>query len=408
MSDLSNFDLSKLIQLLASHKMFNEKMSVDNSPELMIIKMLHSNKSMDTEGIINHFDTTSFVKSIIEKLVKNNLIRYENEEISLNREYISSLMKEDDMDSLLPSSKKKVNRDRLLKDLTSGPSTGGTMEESLTPRERMMRDLAAKASPKEDDMDSLFDDLGEESLGDILGGINDVLSGSGIITPLIDLLRPYGYIDKTLREAEYDTVPAYQILNTILHKFPISTEEIEASIEIESSLSMLLSNLSADRLIDQTNDYRYTLSNRVFKKLKQYINSGDMQKTDEVDPDLSLINSYIKDELEQFKVALVKLGYMVSMETTIEKYKDKPEVEVLNAIRLHPNQPVDEIKKVAENTMPVVVMRMISKLKAENIITQDHNGNLNISPKLRFLMASKELKSNLDNDSYQALLKKYN
>jgi hypothetical protein len=80
---------------------------------------------------------------------------------------------------------------------------------------------------------------------------------------IVEILREQGYIGVHIStDAELLQVPEYQILSIIIHSHPISLDEIEAITNI-SSISLVLSNLQADDLIEYTNDYRWTISQKV-------------------------------------------------------------------------------------------------------------------------------------------------
>jgi hypothetical protein len=85
--------------------------------------------------------------------------------------------------------------------------------------------------------------------------------------PIVDILRDQGYIDQDIStDEELLQVPEYQILSIIIRNHPISLDEIEAKTNI-SSISLVLSNLQADDLIVQTNDYRWTISQKVIDNI---------------------------------------------------------------------------------------------------------------------------------------------
>lgn len=84
-----------------------------------------------------------------------------------------------------------------------------------------------------------------------------------ISEPIVDMLRDQGYIKEDIEtEKELLLVPEYQILLFMINNHPIPFEEIEAKTEV-SSISLALSNLQADGLIGQTDDYLWTISQKV-------------------------------------------------------------------------------------------------------------------------------------------------
>lgn len=427
MSDNQQF--TKLLKILLDKGLFGEdEIDLQESVEYALLQLI-SVQPRGIDDLITSIDFTKMVNNSLNRLLRKNLITMKDHIYNINSSLFSTIpapgadLKVSDFDNLLPdfenagTKKKRILHEIAVPSLPTKPDVEESVEidDTLSPRERMLRDLASKAPSTSVDNsmdDDLFGDLGDESLGDILGDINEALGDdstrTSVITPLIDLLKPLGYIDKSLREVEYETVPAYQILRTILRKYPISTEQIESQIESEASLSMLLSNLRADDLISQTNDYRYTLSKKVLKKLKQFIDQNmSSPSSSGSDPDVDVIETNIRNDFHQFKEALHHLGYIDNLELTIDNYLHKPEVEILNIIRENTNKTSEEIKELTNKTVPVVVMRMISRLDADGLITQNSESQWRLSTKFRFYMAKNKLREKLDEERYESLTSKY-
>ena len=128
---------------------------------------------------------------------------------------------------------------------------------------------------------------------------------------------------------------------------------------------------------------------------------------DESSKDVNLFKRYIENEEQQFIMAGIELGYIYMPGMELRMYLERPEMEVLNMIRTRGPISDVEIKDNVEHTLPVVVMRMISKLQADEVITADTNGNWLIAPRLMYLMVKDKLKQNLDEDEYDELSIKY-
>ncbi|MHA2249014.1 MAG: hypothetical protein ACXAD7_01570 [Candidatus Kariarchaeaceae archaeon] len=93
--------------------------------------------------------------------------------------------------------------------------------------------------------------------------IKKVPAGAKVSDQIVEILREQGYIgEHVVTDADLFKVPEYQTLWIIISNHPISLDEIEARTDI-SSISLVLSNLQADDLIEYTNDYRWTISQRV-------------------------------------------------------------------------------------------------------------------------------------------------
>ncbi|MHA2097723.1 MAG: hypothetical protein ACW99A_03475 [Candidatus Kariarchaeaceae archaeon] len=81
--------------------------------------------------------------------------------------------------------------------------------------------------------------------------------------PIIEILRKQGYINQNMSaNGELLQVSEYQILLFLVNNHPVPLEEIEEKTDV-SSVSLALSNLQADGLIEQTNDYQWTISQKV-------------------------------------------------------------------------------------------------------------------------------------------------
>ncbi|MHA2099248.1 MAG: hypothetical protein ACW99A_11205 [Candidatus Kariarchaeaceae archaeon] len=81
--------------------------------------------------------------------------------------------------------------------------------------------------------------------------------------PIIDIFKKQGYVTQDSPTiADLFRIPEYQILSIIIQQHPISLDQIELKTMI-GSISMVLSNLQADGLIVQTNDYQWTISQLV-------------------------------------------------------------------------------------------------------------------------------------------------
>ncbi|MCY3412054.1 MAG: hypothetical protein INQ03_10525 [Candidatus Heimdallarchaeota archaeon] len=404
------FDLKDVISFLQSHELFdlqNNPLFFSNSLEFQIMDQINKSTSVTLDELLGLIDLKSLVSDRIELMKEYNFVNMEGERISLNTEYLNAQVRQskkelDLFEDLLPSkSKRKIVKPTLDFD-ASEPE-----DESLSPRQRLFERLSKASQANEDaeEEDDLFGDLGDEPLSNILGDITegDTTFKVSIITPLIDLLSPAGYTDG-IRDSEYEQLPAYQVLKTILKQYPISTEEIEKQIEIEASLSMLLSNLQADNIIAQTNDYRWSFSKPSFKKLKEFVTANKSVKVE--DPDIRLIQSHIQGGDQQFIEALAELNYINKQSDELCDYLDKAEVELLNIIRLNPGKSTEELKELGENIMPVVVMRMISKLVADGVI-EDIDGTWSISNKLKFLMVKSVLKDEIDDDRFESIRLKF-
>lgn len=262
----------------------------------------------------------------------------------------------------------------------------------------------------DDELDSLFDDVLGESIEDFVSDFEDlrIEKKGGRIPALVDLLKEHGYSDKVPSGADKLQEDPYQIMVSILEHHPISTEEIEKKISEDTPISMYLSNLRSDDLIDQTNDYRWTLSQKTLQILKGHVqDSQPTSSEDDAEKDSKLFANYIENETSQFIKAAIDLGYIYDRGVELPAYLELPEMEVLNIIRQ--KQPIsgDEIRSEVEHTLPVVVMRMLSKLIADEVIVQDTEGQYRFTPKMQFLMVKEKLETSLNKETFMDLKQKY-
>jgi len=261
---------------------------------------------------------------------------------------------------------------------------------------------------KDDDIDSLFDDALGESIEDFVSDfadleIEDTKAASGLIEPLADLLIEYDYIpDQQAAENSAE----YQVMQLILENYPIRTEDIESRLENIDSLSLMLSNLKADDLITQTNDYRYTISKKTYKVLKDFTSGGSQEES--IDEDMAILKKFVTKPQEQLINACLHLNYIDKPGRNFTQYQVKsPEVEVLYIIL--EQQPIEseKIKQLVDNALPVVVSRMCSKLHADGIIKTNNNNQYLPTTKLYYYMVMDRLEKELDEDLVEELKAKY-
>lgn len=80
---------------------------------------------------------------------------------------------------------------------------------------------------------------------------------------IVDMLKEQGYVSAEFNEmGDLFKIPEYVILSIILSQYPISLDHLEEISQLES-ISLTLSNLQADGLIEQTNDYQWTISDKI-------------------------------------------------------------------------------------------------------------------------------------------------
>lgn len=403
-----SINLSKIAEYLHGHPMLRrDSQVVINTMEYLIMKQFKTKSQLTVDGIIEELYLQPLVESILNNLKSYNFIEFDGTNVSLHEDLLQSLK----TDSVVkkPRTQAKPTLSPLPKPVDAEiPSSSSSITRDRIMREMAKSDMPVTKMEKDKEIDSLFDEVLGESLEVVLEDLKVMKQQdptTNIIVPLIDLLKPLGYVDDTLNEENLMKIAAYQVLNVILFHHPISTEQLEEGIETEASISMMLSNLRADGLIDQTNDYRWTLSKSTLKKLKDFVKTK--KRRVDKDPDLAFMESYIKNPAMQFKEALLHLKYIESTEPTLESYQDKPVVDVLNIINKNPGLSSENIKEMSDKTVPVAVMRMLSRLQADRVVREDASGNWFISPKLIFFMAWSMMKAELDEDRFEELFSKF-
>ncbi|MCE7736595.1 MAG: MarR family transcriptional regulator [Candidatus Heimdallarchaeota archaeon] len=131
------------------------------------------------------------------------------------------------------------------------PEISSTPEVDDYLKDRFNPDADPEADDKPVFMRSSDTDIGKE-----ISGVTKLSE------PIVKILAKQGYLTEDTSRAELLQVPEYQILLFIINNHPVPLEEIEEKTDV-SSISLALSNLQADGLVEQTNDYRWTISQKV-------------------------------------------------------------------------------------------------------------------------------------------------
>ncbi|MFV2015648.1 MAG: hypothetical protein ACC656_09490, partial [Candidatus Heimdallarchaeota archaeon] len=279
-----------------------------------------------------------------------------------------------------PVSKSKQSADFLdalnfdLKESNIQTRIKSQLQQSLTDAQ----DIITVESQASGEIDDLFDDALGETMEDFLSDFEDVIlvekeGGKPVISgPLIDILKEQGYIKGDLStEEELQQVPEYEVLRTIIKKHPIPLTDLEEKTSV-ASLSLVLSNLQADNLIVYTNDYQWTISNKVKENLIEFMQSKD-SSLDEIENLRLKIHRQSKYE-RQFVNAMYKLNFVESYDIGLIEMMQIPEFAIMKAIKN--NEPVDfdRIQKVIPDIPPVQVTRILAQLEGDNRILKNSDG----------------------------------
>lgn len=271
-----------------------------------------------------------------------------------------------DLDGLFPQAAPKKDRSKIRSELL---------------QRRKKKPVALKKNPeKATNLDTLFDNTLGESIEDFLSDIeNVVVKTSGdkpeISGPIIDILRSQGYIAKNLSsESELKQVPEYEILKIIIKEHPIALSKIEEMSEIET-LSLVLSNLQADELIVQTNDYKWTISAKVQENLIEIVsqNKSKIQTLDriaEMRREIDTSSTYER----QYITAMYKLGLISSFDLSLDEMMKIPDFAVIRAIKNQGPIGVEKIQDLIPAIPPVQITRLLSKLEGEQRLSKTTEG----------------------------------
>lgn len=237
------------------------------------------------------------------------------------------------------------------------------------------------------DIEDLFDDALDESMEDFLSDFEDVIvvekqGGKPVITgPIIEILREQGYIKEDLStEEELLKVPEYQILLMIIKQHPIPLEKIEEQTNLES-VSMTISNLQADNLIEQTNDYQWTISEKTKENIREFMSQiDDGTKSDEIDLRASINRNSKYEHL--LIVTMFKLGIIPELDVSVMELMQIPEFAAIKTIKDKEPAHLDSIQEAVSGIPPVQVTRMLSKLESQELITRNTDGQWELGDKL--------------------------
>lgn len=246
-------------------------------------------------------------------------------------------------------------------------------------KSELQKEVAEPSSNQEEkapspEIDNLFDDALGESMEDFLSDFDDVIvvekeGGKPVISgPLIDILKEQRYIQGELStEEELQKVPEYQVLRTIIKEHPIALTLLEEKTTVES-LSLVLSNLQADNLILYTNDYEWTISDKVRENLLEFISqtkdSGEMERL----RGLVLKNTTYE---RQLILAMYKLNYIPSYDMGMIEMMQIPEFGLMRAVKDNEPADLDIIQKSLDRSLdlpPVHLSRILTQLESDNLV----------------------------------------
>ncbi|OLS27330.1 MAG: hypothetical protein HeimC2_11670 [Candidatus Heimdallarchaeota archaeon LC_2] len=198
---------------------------------------------------------------------------------------------------------------------------------------------------------------------------------------IINILQKQGYIEsKFAHEKDLYRVPEYEILSIILNYHPISLENLEEKSKLDS-ISLVLSNLNADGLIKQTNDYRWTLSQLTLDNLEKP-QHDPIQKVDEDDIQKLRARVERNSTLErQFIATMYKFRLIPNREKSLTSLMKIPEFAIIRLIKDNELIELSYIKEEMMNIPPVQVSRILSRLELDGAISKNANDLWELSDK---------------------------
>ncbi|MHA2092282.1 MAG: hypothetical protein ACW98K_15645, partial [Candidatus Kariarchaeaceae archaeon] len=370
-----------------------------------LLEMIMRDVVATFDEIFFKFDHNQFLEWVLEDLETKALItKIGDDKWKLSDELIDKLKVEKipedaDQDEKLKAIPKKEDRfdERKIKRKASEEFLE-TIDLDKKPKSvvksRIRAELMSKEAKKNEAeaaisssvIEDMFDDVLDLPMDEFLEDFDDILvveekGGKPTLGgPLIEILKEQGYISESLStEEELSQVPEYEILSIIIKDHPIPLEKIEESSK-STSVSLVLSNLQADELIEQTNDYQWTISSKVMQHLKQFITQR-RESPSQPNKDQILRQQVVRDtqDEKQFIIGLHKVGYVQSPDYSLSDVLHIPEFQILRIIKDKGPINVDQIKEIASKMPPVQVTRMLSRLEADNHIVQTESGQYQLS-----------------------------
>ncbi|MCE7734343.1 MAG: hypothetical protein GPJ54_05650 [Candidatus Heimdallarchaeota archaeon] len=189
--------------------------------------------------------------------------------------------------------------------------------------------------------------------------------------PIIDILVKQGYINK--QNPSYQDllrVPEYEILSIVIAEHPIEQEQIETKSKIDS-IPLVLSNLQADGLVSQTNDYRWTISSKVRDNLHESSSPSIPQKVTR-DPTEHQISPVAKGTTtdDQLIKTLRRLAIIPDRDQTLTTLLKNHEFAIIKIVNDEGPVDVEVIKAKVSDVPAVQINRILSRLELDGRISK--------------------------------------
>ena len=188
-------------------------------------------------------------------------------------------------------------------------------------------------------------------------------------------------------ERNAHAIPEIDVLFHLVENGPLSTSELEVKINNSSSLSLVLSNLQADRIITQDSKYRWVLD-QIFSKEIQKTSSEEVKVVGKVIKDNTIQSTEALHEKEvlserlKLRKILFDKHIISSPSISLSELYQRTDFEIL-AIVLH-NQPIETSEIEALLSKQVLLSMELSNLAADNMIYySESESKWRISPDLQ-------------------------
>ena len=194
-------------------------------------------------------------------------------------------------------------------------------------------------------------------------------------------------ITYTTDERNAHAVPEIEVLFHLVENGPLSTSELEGRIKNTSSLSLVLSNLQADRIITPDPKYRWVLD-QSFSKEIQKTSSEEVRVVGKAIKDNTIQSTEVLHEKEvlserlKLRKILFDKHIISSPSISLSELRQRTDFEIL-AIVLH-NQPIETSEIEALLSKQVLLSMELSNLAADNMIYySESESKWRISPDLQ-------------------------
>ncbi|MCY3412411.1 MAG: hypothetical protein INQ03_12310 [Candidatus Heimdallarchaeota archaeon] len=225
-----------------------------------------------------------------------------------------------------------------------------------------------------------------------------------------DVLIKHRYIKaKVINESELMEIPEYEVLTTIAKYKEISSEDIEKEVKTVT-LSLTLSNLQADGLIEQTDTYKWRVTESLQQMLDPSLVKSEVEKEREEMERLRVEEEKIRaehqkkqqKEINKLAIACKKKGYLNNPNVKLDELIRTSEFEVLYLVQSNNGLTADEIKSKATSVSPVLISRTLSKLEADECLEIGSSFKYVFSEAFKHLIIEDELREQQEKEEAAA------